>query len=383
MKLDTTLEETIDIVNSCLKDTGCAFGGWPNSYEMLCPIYAQGRDFSACLGGIVYVIRALIGGNIEYSQALAEHVFSCSQCGACDISCYVLSIHRTDIKPSDFIRLLRSQLVQRGFLPEGYLKSQYERLKTAKGPTNSVISTPTNKNETDVVLYTEDADTGTCKTLLNNTVNLLERIGYKTTILSNENCGASHYDLGFWSSLPGDMINCWKALAAWKNKPFVFIDPHHLEFISHRYPEFVPEYKQLKTAHISQILADALKQGRLTSTRESRLRVSYHDPCRLGRVMGILDAPREVLSSLHGIELVEMHPNRSNTFCCGARAFGNYYPNISTNTAKLRLKEFYATGADILVTACPNCKAQFQKVMPAGEKDRVKDLVEIVDERTR
>lgn len=383
MKLDTTLEETIDIVNSCLKDTGCAFGGWPDSYEMLCPIYAQGRDFAASLGGMVYVIRALINGNLEYSQALAEHAFSCSQCGACDISCYVLSIHRTDIKPSDFVRLLRSQLVQRGFLPEGYLRSHYERLKTAKGPANSVAPTKTNKLGTDIVLYAEGLDNDSCKNLLNSTVNLLEGIGYKTALLLNQDCGASNYDLGFWASLPDDMTNCWQTLAAWRDKPLVFIDPHHLDFITHRYPEFVSEYTQLETAHISQILKDALKNGRLKSTRGSRLRVSYHDPCRLGRAMGILEAPREVLSSLHGIELVEMHPNRSNTFCCGARAFGNYYPNISTNTAKLRLNEFYATGAEVLVTACPNCKEQFQRVMPAGEKDRVKDLVEIVDERTR
>ena len=83
-----------------------------------------------------------------------------------------------------------------------------------------------------------------------------------------------------------------------------------------------------------------------------------------------------------GVELVEMERNRENSFCCGARTLGNYVPNLAKDTAKERIKEFKATSADLLITACPYCKEMFQKALPAKEKNRVKDLAELVEERT-
>ena len=379
MKLTTTMEETLDIVNTCLKDTGCAFGGWPHKTELLCPIYAQGYDFAASLGGIVYIIRGLINGDIDYSQALAEHAYTCSQCGACDISCYVLSIHRTDVKPSDFVRLLRAQLVQRGLFPEGPLKAYYEAIKTPQ-PGSSAMS---RDDRIDTLLYAEDVSSPIRQKIFDSTLKVLERMGRKPAPLTAPNCGSAHYDLGFWKELPETVAAAWDFIAPHREKAMVFNDPHHMEFITRGYPEFVPQYQPIQGRHISQLIQEALSSGRLTPTRDDRLRVSYHDPCRLGRGLGIYDAPREVLSQLPGVELVEMRRHGATAFCCGAWSFGNYYPNLSAETAKLRLEEFYATGADLLITACPDCNAQFSKAMPPEQQDRIIDLVQLVDERTR
>ena len=110
--------------------------------------------------------------------------------------------------------------------------------------------------------------------------------------------------------------------------------------------------------------------------------MSYHDPCYLGRGLGIYEPPRTVLSLLVGVTLVEMERNRENSFCCGARAVGSYFPDIIKWTAKERLKDFEATGADLLITACAYCKENFQKVLPEKDRNRVKDITELVDERT-
>ena len=96
--------------------------------------------------------------------------------------------------------------------------------------------------------------------------------------------------------------------------------------------------------------------------------------------MGIYDAPREVLSSLDGVELVEMERNREDSFCCGARAVGNYFPGFPEENAGKRIKEFKETGADLLITCCPSCQEIFQKVL-GEEKGQVKDLAEFVNER--
>ena len=76
-----------------------------------------------------------------------------------------------------------------------------------------------------------------------------------------------------------------------------------------------------------------------------------------------------------------MKRNRKDTFCCGSRAVGEHFADFPETTARQRIEEFEATGADLLITACPYCKSIFQKVLGDG-KDRVKDLVELVDERT-
>ena len=97
--------------------------------------------------------------------------------------------------------------------------------------------------------------------------------------------------------------------------------------------------------------------------------------------LGIYDAPRKVLSSLDGVELVEMKRNRENSFCCGARSVGNYFPDFPAENARKRIQEFKDTGADLLITACGYCQEIFKKELGKDNK-QVKDLIELVDERT-
>ncbi|GAF82125.1 unnamed protein product, partial [marine sediment metagenome] len=148
------------------------------------------------------------------------------------------------------------------------------------------------------------------------------------------------------------------------------------------YPDIIPESAGIKTRHISEVLAAALKSGKLKSKKGKAVKISYHDPCYLGRGMGIYDAPRQALKALGGVELVEMERNRENAFCCGARGVGNYFPDMDEWTARERLDEFEATGADLLITGCAYCKENFQKVLPEKEKNRIRDLTEFVNERT-
>jgi heterodisulfide reductase subunit D len=76
-----------------------------------------------------------------------------------------------------------------------------------------------------------------------------------------------------------------------------------------------------------------------------------------------------------------MKRNREQSFCCGARGLGNYFENFAKGTTQERIKEFLETKADLLITACPYCKEIFQEVLDKGN-ERVKDLIEFVDERT-
>jgi len=385
MKLATTLEDVQAAAACCLRDARCTYGSWPENYP-LCPIYWHEPSFTFSGGGYLFLILALLENKIDFNQPIADFAFSCTSCIACDSNCSVIRCHEPYVDISDIIRLLRGEAVKRGFVPQGAAKKIYDEVKkTGDYGQASRLKLPDkiSGDRAGTVVFAECSHTKAQKDISEATVRLLEKIGSPVSQFAEKGCcGSTLYDFGFWEQLEPLVKANWAKMKALKNKKFVFISPHCQEFITKRYPEILPDYSPINNQHISQLLADAFKDGKLKSKNKGKLKVSYHDPCYLGRGLKIYDAPREVLSSLDGVELVEMARNRENSFCCGARALGDYIPNLSEDTARERIKEFEATGADLLITACAYCKENFQKVMPAKDRERVKDLTELVNERT-
>ena len=107
--------------------------------------------------------------------------------------------------------------------------------------------------------------------------------------------------------------------------------------------------------HSSEYLADLVRNGRLRLKR-TPVKVTYHDPCHLGRHAGVYDLPREVLKAIPGLELVEMKGSKELSRCCGGGAgVKTAYPEVSQKAALRRIKEAERTGARVLVTTCPFC----------------------------
>ena len=85
-------------------------------------------------------------------------------------------------------------------------------------------------------------------------------------------------------------------------------------------------------------------------------KVTYHDPCHLGRASGVYDDPRFIMEAIPGLELIEMPRNREYSRCCGAGGgLKSGYPDIQNKMAQRRVKEAEETGAEELVSACPFC----------------------------
>ena len=111
---------------------------------------------------------------------------------------------------------------------------------------------------------------------------------------------------------------------------------------------------ELDVIHISQLLDQLIEDGRL-KTNENDLKVTYHDPCHLGRHAGEFEAPRKVISSIS--DFIEMENIRNKSRCCGSGGgVKSAYGDLSNSIAKLRIREAEDTGADLLVSACPFCK---------------------------
>ena len=164
-------------------------------------------------------------------------------------------------------------------------------------------------------------------------------------------------------------------------KKIVVASPHCFHTFKNEYPEFKVNFEVL---HITQYRGQLIKEGRLKITGEYKKKVTYHDPCYLGRHNGIYDEPREILKKIPGLELKEMADLRETSLCCGMGG-GRIWMETAKNErfSDIRLKQAKDTGAEILATACPYCITQFEDSrMSLADSSviQIKDITEILRE---
>jgi Fe-S oxidoreductase len=383
MKLTTTLEDVQYAASICIKCGCCAYGDWPENHE-LCSIFYADPCFSNCAGGIMATVTALAENKLEFDQPIADLVYTCAGCRVCDSRCSIIKYHPPQVEMIDMIRLLRNEAVKRGFIPKGVTQKLADQAAAGSAAVSAelALDDSIHKEDAETVIFIDQNQTEAQKGILAATASLLKKIGSPVAVCNeigfNE---AIRYDYGLWENLDSQMQENWNRMNLSQAKKIVFTDPHTQEFVAKRYPENLAGCSSINTQHISQVIAEAFKNGKLTSKKSDKVSVSYHDPCYLGRGLDVYDAPREALKALPNVELVEMTRNRKSAYCCGARVTGNYYSDHAKNVATERMKEFSETGADLLITACSYCKQNLQKVLPADKKDMVMDITEFIDSR--
>jgi len=164
-------------------------------------------------------------------------------------------------------------------------------------------------------------------------------------------------------------------------KKILVSSPHCYHTFKNEYPDFRVNFEII---HISQFLSDLIKQGRITLSKAYNKKITYHDPCYLGRHNGIFEEPREVLNSVPGLELVEMPECRADSLCCGGGG-GRIWMETPKGQrfSDLRIDQALEEGAEVLVTACPYCITNFEDsrlTRDAVDKIEVKDITEIIAE---
>jgi Fe-S oxidoreductase len=174
-----------------------------------------------------------------------------------------------------------------------------------------------------------------------------------------------------------------RVLAKYEFGQILTTDPHAFNALKNEYPALGISYP---VQHYSQFLADRLDQLRPALERETPARVTFHDPCYLGRANGVYDEPRRLLAAIPGIELVEMVHNRETSICCGGGGGGMWLDGFRWDKAQfrlsdLRVREAVAAEADILAVTCPYEMPRFEdaaKTVPGAEGLRVKDIAEML-----
>ncbi len=164
-------------------------------------------------------------------------------------------------------------------------------------------------------------------------------------------------------------------------KKILVSSPHCYHTFKNEYPEFMVKFE---VVFISQFILQLISEGRLKITGEYAKKVTYHDPCYLGRHNSIYDEPRDVLVKIPGLRLTEMADSRENSLCCGGGG-GRIWMETPKEErfSDLRLRQAVNVGAEVLVTSCPYCITNFTDSSLDFKDDEaleIKDLTEIIQE---
>jgi len=412
----------------CLSCSRCSYCKWipfdhvkSARFARACPSIEFGSFQAYSLGGRLAVGLSLLEGRIDYNDALKDIVWKCQMDGACDVSD---KICRYNIEGMEVMREMRFDLVEHGqTLPQHkavidnlhreqntMMKPKSGRGRWAEGLNVKDLT----KEKASVVFHAGcrySYDEG-LQNIARTAVTLLTNAGVDIGILGkNESCCAGRvYEWGYRTELGGFAR---RNIRAWTNagvKTIVTPCSECYYTFKRLYPEIGSKFE---VVHVVEYIDRLIKEGKIKLTKTVPLTVTYHDPCHLGRLgepyvpwkgkrkkiygqipvweprkpryigaWGVYDAPRDVLKSISGLELVEMERIREYAWCCGAGGgVMEAYPDFSTWTAGERIAEAKSTGAEAMVTACPWCERNFiDTVKTNKERLKVYDIIELVQQ---
>ena len=389
METATPLKEIIDVIKESGGD-GFKFCYQCGLCDTVCP-WNRVRAFS-----MRKVIRE---ANFGLTEIESEEMWRCTTCGNCPRQCprgvkiieSGVSLRRISTEygvfptPVSPVRTISASLTGEG---NPLNEKRDDRAKWAEGLSVKAF------NEEMEILYFPGCYLSydpRLKKVAVATANILKRAGVNFGILGNKEscCGESIRKTGD--------EDLFKRLAKENIKTFIdngvkrvlVSSPHCYHTFKNEYPEFMVNFE---VVHIAQYLAELIDAGRLELNKEYSKKVTYHDPCYLGRHNDIYDEPRKALQMIPGLELSEMPEARENSLCCGGGG-GRIWMETPKEErfSDLRLEQATAVGAEVLVTSCPYCITHFEESRLAledsesqdaagGKVIEIKDITEIIQE---
>ncbi len=221
-----------------------------------------------------------------------------------------------------------------------------------------------------------------------NAVHILKEGGIDFTYLGADEacCGIPFYAAGKWDLFARAVEHNINELNKRGVEEVVISCPGCWVTLNHYYREWAKKLGlkyDVRIKHITEVTAELVREGRLKFKQAPKDggRITYHDPCHIGRHGGIYEQPREVLRAVPGVELVEMEHNRENGLCCGSVLSRVGRPPAADAIGIVRMREAEAVGADIVLTTCPCCEVQLRVGARAGKSPvRVLDFSDVVAE---
>jgi heterodisulfide reductase subunit D len=340
--------------------------------------------------------RALMGDEKldKLRKELTRSAYECTICGMCGEAC-PLSLDTIEMWES-----LRASLVKSGLGPmeahdaliksiENYdnpwMQPRAQRARWAKRHANILDAA---NEQADLLYYvgcTASYDPE-INLVANNLAEIFEAAGLKMGILGKDEkcCGSTLLRLGEKEKAKVLALENLKLFKKANARRIVTACAGCYKTLYQDYPKLTGE--KLPVVHVTQLLAELIEGGKIPlADKAGASKVTYHDPCHLGRHTKMYEWPRRVLMKLPGIELVEMERTKEKSRCCGAGGgLKTLDQALALKVAERRIEDAEATGASILVTSCPFCEQTLREAARRrGGMIGVTDITELIVQRMK
>jgi len=362
----------------------------------VCPTYEQTPWESVTPRGKVFYLTqlmkrspmdTLLGRKVKVDQEFVDALFSCTGCAQCETVCHV------NIEFAEFWEKVREWVVSQGKGPLPAHSKLAQSIKDFSNPYNEPRekrgdwwpSDIPRAEHPDIIFYAGCTGSYRMQRIAKAGATVLHRAGVKLDILGGEEycCTSPMLRTGQTGLTTEFAQHNIRAVEKRGAKAMVTTCAGCYKTTSTDYGRYFSN-PTFPVYHFSQFVNKLIKEKKLKFTKEVKAKITYHDPCHLGRHGGVFDEPREVLKKIPGVELVEMPRNRMGSRCCGAGGgYKSGFNQLAVNIAAERVKEAVATGADILVTTCPFCVLNLQAgAKQIGASIKVLDISELLLEAT-
>lgn len=335
----------------------------------VCSLYSGRGWESATPRGKFYFLREYAQGNIDFDQDEVDTFLMCTTCKRCNSVCQVnIPIQE------DFDQMRGFLVMEKDFAtyPAFYLMKAATRsehniwAELQKDRANWVPSDVTYKNEGELAYWAGCTASYIVPNVAQNAMHIFKEAGLEVAYMGTDEscCGAPMFMSGQWDAFAEVVSYNIEQMNKRGIKTLVTSCPGCMVFFDHYYRDWAKKLGltyDVEIKHISELTADFIKDGRLKFTHQIDRQATWHDPCHMGRHLGIFEPPREVLQALPGMKLVEMEHNRQDGLCCGSVLTRIKEPRPTADTiGKCRLDEAAEAGTDTIYTTCPCCEFQLR-----------------------
>lgn len=348
------------------------------NYDLSCPSGEKHVFETYWSSGRVWLANALHKKELNWSPSIARVIFACPTCGNCAEQCeQEVSEHLIDV-----FEALRAEAVKAGFHLDVH-KQFPEMIERENNPYNEPHDKRTSWLETDtptkadVLYFVGCTSSYRQKNLAVATGLLLDALKVDYAVSPDEWCCGSPLlrtgQIDVARNLAEHNIKMIRELGA---KTIITSCAGCYRTLKKDYPRISGDLP-FEVKHITDFLLE--KVDPLTFKEDSK-KVTYHDPCHIGRHSGIYESPRQLIQKVPGVTFIELPRNRENAWCCGAGGgVKSAFKDWSVEIAGERIKEAEVLDVDLLLTSCPFCHRNLSDAIKASNsKLKVMDVVEFL-----
>jgi Fe-S oxidoreductase len=360
-----------------------------------CPAYRELHTEAVSARGLAQIGLALLSGELELSELSDEMFYSCIGCRWCETVCSMNTpiyikrhgTRRTKVSGATMAEVFRSmKILEGGKIPMEVRNALTSLIRygnpygvgeRAKDDWVASLDLPTDDRKT--ILYVgatvpyEDRSLKMAEAL----ITVLRTGQFQFAML-----GSQERDSGAFARMMGEE-SLFAEMAEHNTKVFkehgvkhiVCLSPHDYDVFNHYYEGI----NDIEVKHYTHVLSEMIEGGKIKLRKTLKTRVTYHDPCYLGRQNSVYDEPRRILQSVPGLELVEMERSRETALCCGGGGTGLFLELPHVNIDKTRADQIKEVSPDCVAVACPNCYQMLDGAMKSRNYDvEVNDIAQLV-----